>query len=648
MGQILRLNVLGRFEAICSDRPASNLGTRKAQALLAYLAFEHAHPQSREHLATLLWSEMNDERARHNLRQALSKIRSTFGDVVETRGDDILLNHAIVCSDVADFEELAKSDDAEALMECISLYRGDLLDGFTLREPVFEEWLVPARSHLRRIACETAARLSQALRDQARREECVAVLGDLLAIDAACEQAHRDLMEVLVELGRRSDALRQYKICVDSLEREVGAEPSRETQELFARLKESSSPSTVPGTSSSRDEQMRHDHPTIAVLPFENLSGAENDYFVDGIVEDLLTSLSCFRSLLVIARGSTFLYRNSQLTDKAIAGELGAQFLVRGSVQRNGNRIRLNVQLLDAPAGLTVWGHRFDREFEDVFVLQDEITSTLVSTLAGRVESVRMAQARKAPAERLDAYDCLLRGKDYHHRFTADDCDLCIRMFEQAIERDSTYAVAYAWLGCGLGQAMVFGLDEISTLVDRAQAAAERGLELDENESECHRILAQVHLTRGNVSRAFRHQEKALILNPNDDRSVCAMGEILSYRGQHEDAERWVRKSMRLNPYHPERYWTHLVRPLLHLGRFEEALEALDHIGNRRRDDHVYAIAASVGSGDEDAIRYAVDALKIDLSDADIVQVVAALPYAHAADRALVHDALVTAGISIA
>jgi TolB-like protein len=644
VARTLRINVLGPFEAFWSNGQAVKLTTKKAQALLAFLAVEHARPRAREFLATLLWSEMNDENARHNLRQVLSKIKKACGEVVDARGEILSLDSDAVHSDVAEFERLASSENADELEACMALYRGDLLEGFVTREPVFDEWLAPARSRLRRIACESAVKRSQLLRDQSRREDCIAALNELLAIDPAYEPAHRDLMQFLADVGRRSDALRQYQICAEVLDRELGAEPSQETQELFAGLKKTSTAAAVSSASTPKEERTKADHPTMAVLPFENLSGEENAYFVDGLVEDLITSLSCFRSLLVIARGSSFAYRNSELTDQAIAAQLGAQFLVRGSIQRAGNRVRINVQLLDARTGLTVWGHRYDREIEDVFVLQDEITSTLVSTLAGRVEAARLAQARKAPAERLDAYDYLLRGKDYHHRFTADDCDRCIQMFEHAIERDPTYAVAYAWLGCGLGQAMVFGLDDIPKLVDRAQAAAERGLELDQDESECHRILAQVNLTRGDLSRAFRHQERALKLNPNDDRSVCAMGEILSFLGRHEEAEQWVRKSMRLNPYHPERYWTHLVRPLLHLGRCSEALEALEHIGHLRRDDHVYAVAASAGSGDEAALENAVQALRVDVPDFDGLQFVATLPYERAADRELIHGALVTAG----
>jgi adenylate cyclase len=367
--------------------------------------------------------------------------------------------------------------------------------------------------------------------------------------------------------------------------------------------------------------------PAVAVLPFDNLSDGGDGYFVDGIAEDLITALSCFHSLVVIARGSSFNFRDKNTPEKIIAHELGAQYLIRGSVQRADKRVRINVQLMDAEAGLQVWGHRYDREMEDVFALQDEITSTLVSTLAGRVEAARLNYARKAAPERLDAYDLLLRGKDHHHRFTPEDCRTCIDMFNRAIERDPSFAVAHAWLACGTGQAMVFGLDDIPKLVDQSQAAAERGLELDENESECHRILAQVHLTRRDLGRALRYQDRALFLNPNDDRIVCAQGEILTFVGRASEAEHWVRKSMRLNPYHPPRYWTHLAKALFHLERFDEAIAALENVGKARTDDLAYRVAAAAMLDDAGAITTRVHNLRAQIPDFNPHEFVDSLPY---------------------
>jgi adenylate cyclase len=318
---------------------------------------------------------------------------------------------------------------------------------------------------------------------------------------------------------------------------------------------------------------------------------------------------------------------------------------VRGSVQRIAKRVRVNIQLLDGTRGINLWGQRYDRELEDVFQVQDEITATVVSTLAGRVEATQLARARTAPIERLEAYDFLLRGKDHHHRFTAKDCATCIDMFGRAIEKDPTYAVAHAWLACGLGQAMVWGLDEHAKLVDRSQAAAERGLELDENEGECHRILAQVFLTRGDLRRSLHHQEHALFLNPNDDRSVCSMGEILTFAGRPKEAEEWVRRSLRLNPYHPQRYWTHLARALLHLERFDEALSVFGKIGRPRMDDLAYSVVASIRIGERSNIDRTVNALVIAFPGFDAASFVDGLPYERAQDRDLVLCALEAADL---
>ena len=386
-----------------------------------------------------------------------------------------------------------------------------------------------------------------------------------------------------------------------------------------------------------------HELPTVAVLPFDNLSGPQDSYFVDGMVEDIITALSHFSSLMVISRGSTFAYRGREVSDRDAAAELNAQFLVRGSVRRAGDRVRLNVQLLDAHAGSTLWAHRFDREIEDVFVVQDELSSVIVATLAGRVEAARLAKARRAPPERLDAYDYVLRGKEHHHRYTREDCEAAIDMFEHAVESDPGYAQAHAWLACGLGLAMRFRPREYDELLDQAEVAAKHGLALDESDSECLRILAQIALMRRNLQLAIRHQERGLFLNPNDDRSVCAMGEILSFAGRCEEAEGWVRKAMRLNPYHPPRYWAHLARALFHVGRYREALDALESFPAPRVRELAYQVAASGMLGDADETAKHVAALHKVAPDFDVDRFVASLPYEDNEDRRALREALAAA-----
>jgi adenylate cyclase len=637
--------VLGPFDASWSDGESAGLRNKKARALLAYLAVEHGRPHARERLAGMLWGETGDERARHNLRQSLSAIRQSCGNLIVSRDELLEIDQTCCRTDVIDFERLSRSEKSDELLQCVEFYRGDLLEDLDPREPVYDEWLNLARARLRRIACQVIDGLANALAAEGRHQEAIQALERRLSMDPCCEAAHRQLMELFTRVGRRTDALRQYRSCVETLERELGAEPDTETKELHTSLQRARPTDTTgpPGPSAAPGEATR---PKLAILPFDNLSADTDDYFVDGIVEDLTTALSCFHSLVVVARGSSFTYRGRDVPERQIADELGVQFLVRGSVRRAGPKVRVNIQLLDAFASSQLWGHRFDRDLEDLFAVQDEITSTVVSTLVGKVEAARLTHARGAPTRLLDAYDLYLRGKDHHHRYTAEDCRACIDLFNQAIERDPDFAVAYAWLACGLGQAMVFELDEQAGLVDRCQAAAERGLELDENESECHRVLAQVFLTRGNLTNSLWHQERAVFLNPNDDRSVCAMGEILTFVGRHEEAEGWIRKSMQLNPYHSQRYWTHLGRSLIHLGRFEEALNAFENVPRPRQDDLVYRVVAASRGGNALPLQRNLSALREAIPRFEPSAFAASLPYQREEDRQTVLDALVSAGVN--
>jgi TolB-like protein/Tfp pilus assembly protein PilF len=563
------------------------------------------------------------------------------------------LDQEACSTDVQDFRALARSRDVDDLSRCTALYRDDLLDGLVLRESLYDEWLIGAQYRLRRTACEVIERLAASLADLDRSDEAISVLGRRIAMDPACEPAHRHLMELYERIGRRSDALRQYEYLTQALDHHLGAEPESETVALYERIrgrKAVAAPAVTIAASADasaerpeRLELLERELPTVAVVPFDNLSGPDDAYFVDGMVEDIITALSHFSSLMVISRGSTFALRGRDLSDREAADDLGAQYVLRGSVRRAGNRVRLSIRLVDAHTESTLWAHRFDRELEDVFVVQDELSSTIVSTLAGRVEAARLDRARRAPPERLHAYDYVLRGKEHHHRYTAEDCQIAIDMFERAVTRDPSYPQAHAWLACGLGQAMAYRPKEYDALLDQAESAAQRGLELDACDSECLRILAQIAMLRGNLELAVRHQERGLFLNPNDDRSVCAMGEFLSFWGRAAEAEGWIRKAMRLNPYHPPRYWSHLARALFHLDRHQEALDALKNIRAPRVRERAYQVAASYRLGDRRLIDESLAALRAGKASFDPERFVSALPYEADADREALRDALTRA-----
>ncbi|MFY0310539.1 BTAD domain-containing putative transcriptional regulator [Leisingera sp. D0M16] len=628
----------GGSEVRLSKGAASGLA-KKSQALLAFLSMEDGRPATRERVATMLWGNTGDERARHNLRQALSQIRRVLGPAVCSDGDTLRLNTSLCDADVSVFVRSKDCHDVAELQEALELYRGDFLESFHVQAEEFETWARGTRERLRAMACTMIDRLAGKLVAQGADTEAEAALRRKLAIDPCCEMAHRALMELLNRQGRRSEAMRQFKLCGEALQRDLDTTPSPETQAVFDAISNSGL-SALPGTPSRSETASSTGKPVVAVLPFENLSDESDLYFSDGITEDLTTALSRFSELELIARPSSFRYRGRATPEDEVASALGASFLVRGSVRRSGDAMRISVQLLSAERGTAIWAEQYNRQMGDVFKVQTEIVSTVVSTLVGRVESARLMQSRGLDPQRLEAYDILLRGKYHHHLFTAADCRKCLDLFRLAISKDPDYALAHAWLACGLGQAIVHKLDDPARLVDQSQAAAEHGLELDENESECHRVLAQNHLTRGNVRRALWHQERALFLNPNDDRSLCAMGEILTFAGEPVAGEEWVRKSMRLNPYHPERYWSHLARALFHQQRFEETLRVFDRISRKRADDLVYLLASSAKTGSEGELERARAAVRTSGTRLDPVEIAQGFPLVRAKDRDLLLGAL--------
>ena len=224
----------------------------------------------------------------------------------------------------------------------------------------------------------------------------------------------------------------------------------------------------------------------------------EQEFFADGLTEDIITALSRFRDLFVISRNSAFVYKNRAVRIQEVAAEFGVQYVVEGSVRKAGNRVRVTVQLIDAESDRHVWAERYDRELEDLFAIQDEVTAAIVATLPGRVEAATHDRAERKPTDNMAAYECVLAGKVLHHRSTREDNAAALAMLERAIALDPKYAHAHAWLGCVLGQAWTYGwcADRDATF-QRVAEELQIALALDENDSDVHRILAALNLLRG-------------------------------------------------------------------------------------------------------------------------------------------------------
>jgi len=343
------------------------------------------------------------------------------------------------------------------------------------------------------------------------------------------------------------------------------------------------------------------DGPSIVVLPFANMSGeAEQEFFADGLTEYILTELSRFRHLFVISRNSAFKYKGRAVDVRQVAREMQVQYVLEGSVRKSGNRVRVTAQLIDGQHDRHIWAERYDRQLEDIFAIQDELTTSIVATLPGRLEIASRERAVRKPTDSMTAYECVLQGKLLHHRSTRQDNEAAIKLLERAIALDSNYAHAHAWMACTLGQSVVnIYCDDRDATWKRVLGELQKARKLDDNDSDVHRILAAVYLTGGNHDKALFHQERALALNSNDDLIVVQQGEILTWLGRADEGIEWIKKAMRLNPYHPERFWAHLGRAYFVARSYPEAIEAFGHICE---PDHLHhaslaACAAALGEG---------------------------------------------------
>lgn len=401
-----------------------------------------------------------------------------------------------------------------------------------------------------------------------------------------------------------------------------------------------------PARSESRG-RVASTKPSIAVLPFVNMSGdPEQEFFADGLAEDILTELSRFRDLFVISRNSSFRYKGKSVNVQQVANELGVQYLLEGSVRKSGDRVRVNAQLIDAEADRHVWAERYDRQLSDIFAIQDEITTTISAVLPGRVEAAaRDRVARKAP-ENLAAYECMLAGKALHHRSRRDANAEALRMLDRAVALDPNYAHAHAWRACVLGQSWGYGwcADKEQTW-DEVVKEIRIALALDDNDSDVHRILAAINVTKGDFAAAEYHQDRALSLNPNDDLIVVQKGEILTWLGQAEEGIGWIGKAMRLNPYHPERFWSHLGRAYFVARRYREAIEAFKRLSAPDYAQLAFLAACYAMTDDGAAAAQHARMVLQAAPDFSVAGYLATLHYALEADREHHRACLLKAGL---
>jgi len=334
---------------------------------------------------------------------------------------------------------------------------------------------------------------------------------------------------------------------------------------------------------------------SIVVLPFGFQGSDQNDqWFADGLTEDVTTSLSRFHEFFVIARGSAYVYGDRSKTPKQAAQELGVRYVVDGTVRKAGSRIRISLQLLDALQNRIIWGEQYNRDIEDFFDLQDEITQIIVSATAAQVEVSERERMRLLPPANLRAYGYVLQGQQHLFRYTKGDVREARGLYNFALESDSRYARAHAAKSRTYNLDWRYGwADKADSALDDALDLAQGAINLDASDARGFGELGFAHLYRKEHDLAINAYERAQKLNPNDADLISDMADALAHSGRSEEAIDLLHKAMRLNPFYPDQYIWHLGGAYFNLKRYEEAIQTIQKMQNPTEGRRL--LAASYG-----------------------------------------------------
>jgi TolB-like protein/DNA-binding SARP family transcriptional activator len=608
------------------------LAQPKRVALLAYLAI--ARPRGfhrRDTLLALLWPEQDEQHARGALNQALRHLRTALGkEALPSRGDgEIGIDIRVLSCDAAEFEAAIEADDPA---RALKLYRGDLLEGFHVSGAgEFERWLEEERVWLRRRAARAAASLAH--REEARGEPVAAGhwARRAFALSPDDEGEARNLIELLGRLGDRAGAVQAYEEFARRLRVEFEVEPAPETlatikavrtRQLASELTVTVPPARVaaappeparvsPKSESPAQAQSRRPwwvfsgiigilvfgaiallgvvrgpdasdlpaQPTaIAVLPFVNMSpDGANEYFSDGMTEEIITALSKVEGLRVAARTSAFAFKGKSESVNEIGRQLRVGTVLEGSVRRAGDRLRITAQLISAKDGYHLWSEVYDRDLRDVFAVQEEIAQAIVGALRVKLSGEATAMVVRPTAD-LTAYDLYLKGRHAVNQRSSGSLVQAVAYFDQAIGRDPRFAEAYA----GLADAYVllpgYSVTKSSEAWPKGRAAAERALALDSTLAEAHTTLAYgTFLFDSDWRAAEQGFRRAIALNPDYATAHHWYGDFLAGRGNLEGYLHEIRRAEELDPL-SRQIGTEVGRALYALRRNDEAVTQLQQV----------------------------------------------------------------------
>lgn len=574
---------------------------RKVKALAACVALHGSRGISRERLAALFWEDRAEDQARASLRQALSLLRRTLGDALVADDGCVRLDPEIVSVDVWEFKEVIAMTDAMSLETASSLYGGDLLDGFSIREEAFEAWLRTERERLRNLMTAGLTHLLTNPAVSCDPARLNSVSTRLLEVDPLNEQAYRSLMSAYAMQGRHDAALRQFIRLRDLLERELGLRPQPETIALRARIRlERANPAPDGGSRESLSD-LPADHetelgalgieleippePSLIVAPFRDLSNGHLDHLAEGLRIDIQSALVKISGLFVIAAGSAASYVGQDTRPEQIATEMGVRYVLTGAVRGSAQRIRVSAELTDGLTGQVVWSERYDRDLDEDFIVPDEIVERIVAMLDVTLARGEQARVWRKTLRNPDALLLYYKGLEQLMQFDKQSVASARRLFERVSEISPDVTLGPTLVAfCHYWDATMGWSDDEATSLSAADEWASRASQLEDVDGQAHAILAHLSLLRSEHEEALRLAEEAIAIRPQCANTNALYANILLWYGRPAEALDRVTFAIRAAPVYASWWVEILAAAYRDLGRLEMAEAAVRELLRRKSD----------------------------------------------------------------
>jgi DNA-binding SARP family transcriptional activator len=615
MAAVVQLTLLGGFGVRRTDRGDVRLPTRKAEALLAYLACHAGEKQPRDRLTALLWGDRGDKQARHSLSQTLLSLRQELGEadsLLLIERESVALRADAIESDVTEFRRLASVPDGQRA--ALDLYRGPFLDGFSLREPGFEDWLLEQRTQLQAMAFSTFLALAEAQTAAGEWTAALSTLNGAIRFDPLAEEAYRRLMALQIEHGLCNDAIRNYRTLTDALKRELNTQPDPSTTAVYhratARPQQNAQPLRLsePGgeidvvaaepVAPVQSDATGPRRASIAIMPFIDVeAGREGKLpLARGLSHDLITRLAKLRSVFVIAQGTVFTLAEKGVSAEEAGRLLNVDYVASGTLRNRDGHVSVSVELVETRYARIIWADTIERKLSDSLSIEDEVVNEVVSAIASEIELTERNRAILKPPGSLDAWEALHCGFWHMYRFNEADNERAKRFFKQAVRLDPTMARAYAGLSFTHFQnAFLLRLNERQQEISRAYDMASEALSCDDRDPAAHWAMGRALWLRGDHERSIGELGDAIELSPNFALAHYTLSFVHCQSGDAAAAIRHADRSHDLSPYDPMTFAMLGAKALAHarLGHYAEAADiGIKATLRPNAHAHVLAIAA--------------------------------------------------------